>query len=151
VTTLLERFKYNPFISIVLRDQTIMPTTLYNVALPGPLQQENPPTVNQLISEIDPWVLYQLKSVISSGVHFENQLYGPLNTFISSIFLTRRRFMTIPQALLRKSLDEPQVDEDWANISFGSTGGLHESRDLREFSRPYARLLKSNVPFASGK
>ena len=116
-----------------------MPTTLHNAAIPGPLRAEDPPTINQLISRIDPWVLYHLKSVISSEVHYENQLYGPINSFISSIFLTSRRFMNIPQALLRRPLDESQVDEHLANISFGSTGGLHESRNLREFNRPYAR------------
>ena len=64
-----------------------MPTTLSNVTMPIPLQPEAAPTIDGLISQIDPWVLYHLKSIILSNVHYENQLYGPINSFIGSISL----------------------------------------------------------------
>lgn len=38
--------------------------------------------------------------------------------------------MTIPQAILRRAMEAEEVDEYLANVSFGSTGALHESRDL---------------------
>ena len=111
-----------------------MPTTLSNVTKPLPLQQEAAPTIDGLISQIDPWVLYHLKSIISSDVHYENQLYGPINSFLCSIFPTRRRYMTIPQALLRRAiLEADEVDEFLGDISIGSTGGLHESRGRGKF------------------
>ena len=118
-----------------------MPTTLSNVTMPIPLQPEAAPTIDGLISQIDPWVLYHLQSIISSNVHYENQLYGPINTFISSIFPTRRRYMTIPQALLRRAIRESdEVDEFLGDISIGSTGGLHESRDRSKFRKPLLML-----------
>lgn len=122
-----------------------MPTTLINVAMPLALQPEYPPTVNGLISQIDPWVLYHLKSVISSNVHYENQLYGPISSFINSIFPTSRRYMTIPQAILRRAiLEGDEVDEYLDNVSIGSTGALHESRGrrkLRIYSRKFSELI----------
>jgi len=105
-----------------------MATTLSNVTMPIQLQQEAAPTIDGLISRIDPWVLYHLKSTILSDVHYENQLYGPINSFIGSVFPTGRRYMTIPQALLRRSIPEGEADE--GDISIGSIGGLHESRNL---------------------
>ena len=65
----------------------IMHTTLNNATMPIRLQPEAAPTVDGLISQIDPWVLYHLRSIISSDVHYENQLYGPINSFIGSISL----------------------------------------------------------------
>ncbi|KAF8233104.1 hypothetical protein L208DRAFT_1396291 [Tricholoma matsutake] len=38
--------------------------------------------------------------------------------------------MTIPQAIVRRAMGADEIDEDLGNISFGSTGALHESRDL---------------------
>ena len=114
-----------------------MHTTLNNATMPIRLQPEAAPTVDGLISQIDPWVLYHLRSIISSDVHYENQLYGPINSFIGSIFPTRRRYMTIPQALLRRAiLEADEVDEFLGDISIGSTGGLHESRNRGEFCKP---------------
>ena len=113
--------------------------TLINVTLPLPLQPEAPPSINGLISRIDPWVLYHLKTIVLSNVHYENQLYGPMNSFITSIFPTRRRYMTIPQALLRRAIqDGNEVDEFLDNVSIGSTGALHESRNRRKL-RIYSR------------
>ena len=118
-----------------------MPITLRNATMPIQLRQEVAPTIDGLISQIDPWVLYHLQSIISSNVHYENQLYGPINTFISSIFPTRRRYMTIPQALLRRAIRESdEVDEFLGDISIGSTGGLHESRDRSRFRKPLLML-----------
>ena len=98
---------------------------------PPELQHEIPPTVSDLAAQIDPWVTYHLKTTILSDVHYENQLYGVLNLFHASIFPLRRRFMTIPQGLLRKMVDADSIDEYLADLSFGSAGGLHESRNLR--------------------
>ncbi|KAF8224074.1 hypothetical protein L208DRAFT_1381211 [Tricholoma matsutake] len=107
-----------------------MPTLDQPPQFPPDLQHENPPSVPNLIAQIDPWVIYHLKTTILSDVHYENQLYGVLNLFHASIYPLRRRFMTIPQGLLRKVLDPDNIDEYLADLSFGSTGGLHESRDL---------------------
>jgi hypothetical protein len=98
---------------------------------PPALIPENPPTATNLIAHIDGWIIFHLKATISSNVHFENQLYGSVASFLASIFLSRRRFMTIPQAILRRAMEAEEVDEYLANVSFGSTGALHESRDLR--------------------
>ena len=97
--------------------------------LPDDLPQEMPPSVADIIASIDPWVIYHLKQTMLSGVHFEDQLYGTINALHASVFPMRRRFMTIPQAIIRRPMDADQVDKD----SIGSTGVLHESRDLRMF------------------
>jgi hypothetical protein len=99
--------------------------------LPVELPQETPPSVTNLITQIDRWVIYHLKKTIQSRVHFENQLYGTINALHASIFPLSRRFMIIPQAIIRRAMEADEVDEDLGNVSFGSTGALHESRDLR--------------------
>lgn len=103
--------------------------------LPPALQFEGPPSFANLITQIDRWIIYHLKATISSDVHYENQLYGSLNTFLFSLFPPRRQFMTIPQAIVRRAMGADEIDEDLGNISFGSTGALHESRDLRKLYR----------------
>jgi hypothetical protein len=106
----------------------------------GPLPKltfETPPTVPDLLGQIPPWVANHLKSTIQSNVHYEHQLYGPLNTFLASIFPISRRFSVIPQGLLRKVVEPDAEDEDedecMGDISIGSTGGLHESRNRRMY------------------
>jgi len=101
------------------------------VQLPAPLLNEIPPSIANLIAQIDPWVIYHLKQTVLSGIHYENQVYGVINSFVISIFPLRRRFMVVPQALIRRAMDADEVNEDLGNISIGSTGGLHESRNLR--------------------
>jgi hypothetical protein len=88
------------------------------ILLPPPLQYERPPSVSDLISQIDRWVIYHLKNTILSDVHFENQLYGVVNSFHTSIFplRLRRHFMTIPQAIIRRAMDAEEVDEDLGSI-----------------------------------
>jgi len=98
---------------------------------PPPILPENM-SVTGLIAQIDPWIIYHLITTLSSNVHYENQLYGIINSFHASIFPLRRRFMTIPQGLLRKALEPEDIDEYLADVSFGSTGALHPSRDLRK-------------------
>ncbi|KIJ53396.1 hypothetical protein M422DRAFT_242548 [Sphaerobolus stellatus SS14] len=83
--------------------------TLDTPAQPPPrLQHEQPPSVNDLIAQIDNWVIYHL----------------------TSIFLSRRRYMLTPQAILRRAMSDNEVAEDLANVSIGSTGAFHESRHL---------------------
>lgn len=120
-----------------------MPPLDSNIPLPPDLQVQYPaPTVNQIKAQIDPWVVYNLKETIKSDVHFENQLYGPWNTFLISVFPPHRRFMVIPQALVRRAITDPdEVDEDLGNISFGSTGAIHESRDMGQFSNIYIYVI----------
>lgn len=101
--------------------------------LPLALQFEGPPSIANLIAQIDRWIIYHLKETISSNDHCENQLYGCLNTFLFSLFPPRRQFMNIPQPIARRTMDALEIDEDLGNVSFGSTGALHESRDLRKF------------------
>jgi hypothetical protein len=48
---------------------------------------EIPPSIANLI---DPWIIYHLKQTVSSGIHYKNQLYGVINSFILSIFPLRR-------------------------------------------------------------
>ncbi|KAF7761059.1 hypothetical protein Agabi119p4_10468 [Agaricus bisporus var. burnettii] len=97
--------------------------------LPPPLQIEEPLAVDEIIRQIDPWIFYHLRSTIGH-VHYENQLYGIINAFLTSIFPLRRRFMTIPQYMLRRALELEEIDEYLANVSFGSTDCFFESRDL---------------------
>ena len=48
---------------------------------PPDLQHQIPPTIPNLIAQIDPWIIYHLKMTI-----YENQLYGVLNLLLASIF-----------------------------------------------------------------
>jgi hypothetical protein len=97
--------------------------------MPPALQHENPPNVNNLIFQIDSWIIYHLLKTLESNIHYENQLYGPISSYLTSIFPTRRRYMVIPQAIFRRAINIDEV-EDLANVSIGSTGAYHESRNL---------------------
>ena len=98
--------------------------------MPPGLQFEQPPSVDNLIAQFDNWVVYHLLRTLESNVHYENQLYGPVSSFLTSIFPSRRRYMLIPQAILRRAMSDDEVAEDLANVSIGSTGAFHESRHL---------------------
>ena len=98
--------------------------------MPPGLQLEQPPSVNNLIAQIDDWVIYHLLRTLKSDIHYENQLYGPISSFLTSIFPSRLRYMLIPQAIFRRPMSNSEVAEDLANVSIGSTGAFHESRDL---------------------
>ena len=98
--------------------------------MPPRLRPEQPPSVDNLIAQIDDWVIYHLLRTLESDIHYENQLYGPISSFLGSIFPSRRRYMLIPQAILRRAMNDSEVAEDLANVSIGSTGAFHESRDL---------------------
>jgi hypothetical protein len=82
------------------------------------------------MAQIPAWVIYLLRTTIESNVHYESQLHGPIGAFLESIFPQRRQFMSIAQATLREVVDPD--DGDLANISFGSTGGEHRSRNVRK-------------------
>ena len=101
--------------------------------LPNPLSHENPPTRNAHIAQIPAWVVYLLRTTIESNVHYESQLHGPIGVFLESIFPQRRQFMSIAQAALREVINPEDMDDDPANTSFGSTGGEHRSRNVREY------------------
>jgi hypothetical protein len=58
-------------------------------------QFEDPPSFANLITQIDRWIIYHLKATINSEVHYENQLYGCLNTFLFSLFPPRRQFLNL--------------------------------------------------------
>ena len=45
--------------------------------MPPGLQFEQPPNVDNLIAQIDDWVIYHLLRTLESNIHYENQLYGP--------------------------------------------------------------------------
>ncbi|KIJ33048.1 hypothetical protein M422DRAFT_35645 [Sphaerobolus stellatus SS14] len=98
--------------------------------LPPQLLPEPLPTVNNLIGQIEPWVIYHLLKTVESNVHYENHLYGPITSFLTSIFPTRRRYMLIPQAILRRAMNDDEVRRHGPNVSIGSTGAFHESRHL---------------------
>jgi hypothetical protein len=110
-----------------------MPGLDQRIRVLPPLPYETPPSVPDLITQISPWVFGHLQTKIRSGVHFEHQLYGDFNSFLTSIFPTKRMFMIKPQGLLRKVLED--VDENM-DVSFSSTGGCHESRNLRMSPHP---------------
>ena len=43
---------------------------------------------------------------------------------------------------MRRAITDPdEVDEDLGNISFGSTGAIHESRDMGQFSNIYIYVI----------
>ncbi|TFK33178.1 hypothetical protein BDQ12DRAFT_769093 [Crucibulum laeve] len=88
------------------------------------------PSVAQQIAGIPLWVIYHFKQTFTCNVHYENQLYGCINNYLQSIFPLSRRFMIIPQALVRRPLIDDEVPDDLRRVSFGSTGALHESRIL---------------------
>ena len=132
-----------------------MPALDSNISLPPDLHVENPvPTINQIKAQIESWVVYNLQKTIKSDVHFENQLYGPWNSFLTSVFPPHRRFMIIPQALVRRAITDPDdVDEDLGNVSFGSTGAIHEARTMGEFFLMYYQGLftYSSITFSDGR
>jgi hypothetical protein len=35
--------------------------------------------MNNLIAQIDDWVIYHLLRTLESDIHYENQLYGPIS------------------------------------------------------------------------
>lgn len=111
-----------------------MPTLDMPPQLPQPLAFEIPPSVDGLIAQIDEWIIYHLRTTIESGIHFENQVYGQFNSYHMSIFPLRRRFQVNPQAIVRRAMDVDEIEEDLANVSFGSTGAFHESRNLSVMS-----------------
>ncbi|GJJ11980.1 hypothetical protein Clacol_006218 [Clathrus columnatus] len=98
--------------------------------LPPPLLHEPPPSVDQLRAQIEHWIIYHLLKTLESNVYYENHLYGPLNSFLASIFPMRRRYMVIPQAILRRALTEDEIGRHHPNVSVGSTGAIHEARDI---------------------
>jgi hypothetical protein len=100
------------------------------LSTPLPLIMENVPTVAAHANSIEPWIIWNMKSSILANVHYENQFYGPENTYLNAIFPYRRRFSVIPQAMVRRVMSEDEIWEDLGNISIGSSGGIHESRDL---------------------
>ena len=109
-----------------------MATLAAPLTIPLPLIPEAIPTVATHAASLDPWVIWNLKNSISAEVHYENHLYGPVNTYLNAVFPLRRRFSVIPQAIIRRVMDADEVWEDLGNISIGSSGGVHESRNLRE-------------------
>lgn len=99
--------------------------------VPSALIRETRLTWRELLARIEEWVIYQLIQTARSDPHYENYLYGPVNALLGEIFPVSRRYMVIPQALLRRPLMEEEIDDDLANVSFGSTGAAHESRKYR--------------------
>lgn len=106
----------------ILRDAQEPPVLAYD---------RHVPSVPAHIDQINPWILYHIKSTILSGVHHENQLYGSFNACLTSIFPLNRRFMIIPQAIIRRAMNVQEIEDD-PDVSFGSTGAFHESRGLRK-------------------
>lgn len=123
------------------------------IHLPPDLQAEIRPTVNDLKVRILPWVSYNFQKTLKSDVHYENQLYGVWNAFLASVFPLERRFMIIPQAIIRRAItDENEMDEDLGNLSFGSTGAYHESREMpgTEVEKAYPDFLPVKVSLVPG-
>ena len=85
--------------------------------MPPGLQLEQPPSVNNLIAQIDDWVIYHLLRTLESNIHYENQLYGPISSFLTSIFPSRRRYMLIPQAIFRRAMNDSEVAENESNVA----------------------------------
>jgi len=112
------------------KTKSLMATLDAPAQMPPRLRPEQPPSVDNLIAQIDDWVIYHLLRTLESNIHYENQLYGPISSFLTLIFPSRRRYMLIPQAILRRAMSDREVAEDLANVSIGSTGAFHESRDL---------------------
>jgi len=71
-----------------------------------------------------------MTTLLESNIHYENQLYGLISSFLTSIFPSRQQYMLIPQAIFHRAMSDSEVAEDLANVSIGSIGAFHESRDL---------------------
>ncbi|KAF8066521.1 hypothetical protein FPV67DRAFT_1449709 [Lyophyllum atratum] len=130
-----------------------MPDLDFPILQPPDLQAENRPTVNELKARILPWVAYNFQKQVGSNVHYENQLYGPWNSFLSSIFPLERQFMVIPQAIIRRVITDPaDIDEDLGNVSAGSTGAIHESRHMSgtEIEKGYPDFMPVKVTLVEG-
>lgn len=132
----MEMFNFNfenhPIIFTILGNSLADMTSLYPP--PPAIQHEVPPQVDDILAGVEPWILYNLQNTFASDVHYENQLYGSITTFLLSIFPARRRYMIIPQGILRRVMAEDEFDDESENagdISIGSTGAVHESRHLR--------------------
>lgn len=107
-----------------------IPLTLGNIVqqLPPPvLPQQFVPLPAALINSIPLWVRYNLANALLSNPHYEHQLYGPFNTFLTCIFPIDRFFSVHPQGLIRA----PYQDENPLNVSTGSSGGQHRSRNVQ--------------------
>lgn len=115
---------------------TVVASLGYSVEdlFPPPLDQEDPPTVIEHANNMELWTKWHLKRTLTSGVHFEHQLYGPDNTYLQEIFPTSRRFSVIPQALIRRVL--PRRRYKPLNVSTGSSGGRHGSRRAKGTQSP---------------
>jgi hypothetical protein len=100
--------------------------------LPAALQPEVPPTAIGHANSIPQWVKWNFKRALTAKVHYEHQLYGPDNTYLQSVFPTTRQYSVIPQALLRRAIRQGTVKD--LNISTGSTGGKHWSRNTQGLS-----------------
>ncbi|KAI4294008.1 hypothetical protein K525DRAFT_262221, partial [Schizophyllum commune Loenen D] len=119
-------------------------TTPSSVLLPNPyiVVQQPPPTAAQLRSSLDTFLLWNYIRTIEDGKgrhHYENELYGVLNTLFFGIFPLSRRFMIEPQILLRKfplTVQElQQRNRAGSDISISSLGTLHESRKIKNQPR----------------
>lgn len=102
-------------------------SALNEVQQPPALASERNVSIDDQVAQIDSWILYDLKSTVLSEVHYENTLYGCFNALLTSIFPLKRRFMVIPQAVVRRALELDDLEDD---VSVGSTGALHQSRKM---------------------
>ncbi|KIJ40100.1 hypothetical protein M422DRAFT_32375 [Sphaerobolus stellatus SS14] len=107
-----------------------MATLDTNPQLPPQLLPEPLPTVNNLIGQIEPWVIYHLLKTGESNVHYENYLYGPIVSFLTSIFPTRRRYMLIPQAILCRAMNDDEIRRHGPNMSIDGPEALKQFPDF---------------------
>ncbi|CAA7262762.1 unnamed protein product [Cyclocybe aegerita] len=87
------------------------------------------PTVVQIGDSIPESTYWHLSTVLRKTPHYENQYYLSLNGYLKTIFPEEQLYGVAPQHIIRPSLDADDIDEfQLAELSFTSTGGVHESR-----------------------
>ncbi|KAF9528001.1 hypothetical protein CPB83DRAFT_836146 [Crepidotus variabilis] len=126
-----------------------MPLRLHSLTNRSPrnVPGEQRPTIDQLQNSVLDWVNFTLRDTTLREPHFENSFYGPWNALLGSVFPLRRAYMVKPQTIIRKNV----VAEIGEDVSFGSTGGMHEprSRPGREKGTKFPDFVVVKVIFSN--
>ena len=98
------------------------------------IRYQPPPSLLGLRRRVHSRMYWHLSDVLSRTVHYENNIYSALTSYLSEIFPARRGFVVAPQCLLRPIIPLPDdTDSDApSDISFSSAGGVHIGRESSE-------------------
>jgi len=85
---------------------------------------EPPPTVESLLANTDPFVVYNFFDVMNRQPRYESKLYGVIAAILANIFPTHRSFVVEGESPLPEA-----VPHDFSgDISISSEGGHFPSR-----------------------